>query len=375
MGYCTECGALLDPAKKFCTQCGREITGSGPSSTNPPAPAQPANGQARIHRISGSTKYLINGTLPLQGKKFETLEEIRHFYDHHEEVLAATTESLARQQDAIILGLGNDEVRLDRELQEAIARTTVEVDAAIHELDLNSKQDPGILIRAGYRVWYWIAVALRNYNINSPNSGLARELNGVRNRKRQQMIAKDSLIQQESYNITCSYVFLKKNETFLVGADGEEYVIIVLSQLPAGYHVINDVNLHFHKAIRWREYNEYIRNCQIDHVVVGPTGIFLLETKNWKASDIREKSGDLRRQILRSKTALWYYLKDRYHRGEELNIRPVVVSIKGSAGGYKPDKYIDVVPPRDLCRTITTSKSALSDEAIEKLVRVIVRMR
>jgi len=366
---------LLDPAKKFCPQCGSETAGPGPSPGNPPAPAHPQAGKARIHRISGSTKYLINGTRPLQGKKFETLDEIRHFYDHHEEVLAATTDSIAGQQDVIIRGLENDEVRLDLQLTEAIARTTVEVDAAIHELDLNSKQDPGILIRAGYRVWYWIEVALRDYHINNRNSGLACDLRSVRNRKTKQMTTKDSLIRQASYNILRSYKFLKENETFLIGADGEEYVIGVLSQLPAGYHIINDVNLHFPNGFRWKETGERVFRCQIDHVVVGPTGIFLLETKNWKASDIKEKSGDLRRQVLRSKTALWYYLKDRYQRGEELNIRPVVVSIKGSAGGYKPDKYIDVVPPRDLCRTITTSKSALSDEAIEKLVRVIVRMR
>jgi len=328
---------------------------------------------ARIHRISGSTKYLINGTRPLQGKKFETLDEIRNFYHHHDEVLATTTESIGRQQDAIILGLINDEVRLDLQLKEAIARTTAEVDAGILELDQRSAGEPGFLSRTGFRLRYWVAVALRNHHIHSPNSGLARDLGSVQSRKKEQMTTKDSLIRQESYNISRSYEFLKENETFLVGADGEEHVIGVLSGLPEGYHVINDVNLHFDRAIHWREYNEYIKNCQIDHVVVGPTGIFLLETKNWKASDIKEKSGDLRRQVRRSSTALWYYLKDYYWLGRQPRIRTVVVSMKGSAGGHKPDKYIDVVPPRNLCRYITARENALSDDAIDKLVRLLAR--
>jgi uncharacterized Zn finger protein (UPF0148 family) len=379
MGYCTECGASLADDKNFCPQCGKRVGVSDPApgkntvSETPLDQQQQNSGQAHFHRISGSTQYLIKGTRSLQGKRFETLEEIRHFYDHHDEVLAETTESIARQQDAIILGLTNDEMRLDMELQEAIARTTVEVDAAILDLDRQSKEDPGILIRIGYRAWYWIAVALRNHRIHSPNSGLARDLGNVRNRKRQQMITKDSLIQQESYNITRSYEFLKEKESFLIGADGEEHVIGVLSQLPAGYHVINDVNLHFSKAIHWREYNEYIKNCQIDHVVVGPTGIFLLETKNWKASDIKEKSGDLRRQVRRSNTALWYYLRDYYWMSKQPKIRSVVVSMKGSAGGHKPDKYIDVVPPRNLCRYITARDIVLADDAIDKLVGLLAR--
>jgi len=264
-------------------------------------------------------------------------------------------------------------VRLDCELQEAIARTTGEVDAAILDLDRQSKEDPGILIRVGYRAWHWIAVALRNHNIHSPHSGLARDLGNVRNRKRQQMIRKDSLIQQESYNITRSYEFLKENESFLIGADGEEHVIGVLSALPEGYHVINDVNLHFQKAIHWKEYNEYIKNCQIDHVVIGPTGIFLLETKNWKASDIMAKSGDLRRQVRRSSLALWYHLKDYYWLGRQPRIRSVVVSMKGSAGGHKPDKYIDIVPPRNLCHYITARDVVLSKDTIDKLVRLLAR--
>lgn len=328
---------------------------------------------AHLHRISGSTKYLINGTRPVQGKRFETLEEIRHFYDHHYEILTTTRESIAKKQDAIILGLTNDEVRLDCELQEAIARTTVEVDAAILDLDRQSKEDPGILIRIGYRAWHWIAVAMRNHNIHSPHSGLARDLGNVRNRKRQQMIRKDSLIQQESYNITRSYEFLKENESFLIGADGEEHVIGVLSGLPEGYHVINDVNLHFQKAIHWREYNEYIKNCQIDHIVIGPTGIFLLETKNWKASDIKEKSGDLRRQVRRSSLALWYYLKE-YNRGRnQPKVQSVIVSMKGNPSGRKPDKYIDIVAPGRLCRYITERESVLSENEIEKMVRLLVQ--
>jgi len=36
-----------------------------------------------------------------------------------------------------------------------------------------------------------------------------------------------------------------------------------------------------------------LKSSQIDHIVVGPTGLFLVETKNWKFSDIETKSDKL----------------------------------------------------------------------------------
>ena len=64
---------------------------------------------ARTHGISGSTKYLLNGTNPVNGKRFETLDQMQHFYDHYYEILADTKTSVARREDETIAGLGRDE--------------------------------------------------------------------------------------------------------------------------------------------------------------------------------------------------------------------------------------------------------------------------
>ena len=87
------------------------------------------------HRISGSTKYLINGTRSIQGKKLETLEEIQHFYDHYDDILTETRLTVEQQQNEIILGLSNDEILLTRQLQDAIAHHTEIVDREILELN------------------------------------------------------------------------------------------------------------------------------------------------------------------------------------------------------------------------------------------------
>lgn len=63
---------------------------------------------------------------------------------------------------------------------------------------------------------------------------------------------------------------LKGLEGYFKGARGEEAVALLLSGLPAGYHVFNDLTCG--------------RAGGIDHFVVGPNGFFVVETKCWSGN-------------------------------------------------------------------------------------------
>lgn len=326
---------------------------------------------AQIHGISGSTKYLLNGTKAINGKKLTTLEDINHFYKNYEKILAETEITVKNQQDAIILSLSNDELRLDKQLKEGIARRKEEVDGKINELNYKIKTTEKLFRKLGYKIQYWIHISLRDHRINSPFADELRELQNVQYRKASLITRKPVILNFECQKVVETYTFLTDHATFLAGANGEELVIHVLSELPDVYHVLNDVNLHFHRAIHWKERNEYIKTSQIDHIVIGPTGVFLLETKNWKASDFDIKSDKLVYQIKRSSLALWYYLKDYYSQSERPKIRKVIVSMQGFHPIRKMDKYIDVVTPDQLCDYITKRKIILSAAAIKKLIDII----
>ncbi len=60
---------------------------------------------------------------------------------------------------------------------------------------------------------------------------------------------------------------LKAIDAFFKGARGEESVALLLADLPADFHVFHDV----HGGV----------SGGIDHVVVGPSGVFVIETKCW----------------------------------------------------------------------------------------------
>lgn len=51
------------------------------------------------------------------------------------------------------------------------------------------------------------------------------------------------------------------------GAAGENAVARVLANFPADFHVINDLSTPF---------------GNLDHVVIGPTGVFVIDAKNWR---------------------------------------------------------------------------------------------
>ena len=174
-------------------------------------------------------------------------------------------------------------------------------------------------------------------------------------------------------NVLDNHTFITDNMSFYIGAIGEETVINALSRLPDEYHLFNDVNLRFSPPIHWREKNDYIKSSQIDHIVVGPTGLFLVETKNWKLSDIETRSDKLVYQVRRSSLALWYYLRKHYARNNVPKTRNVIISVQGCRPGQRLGPHIDITTPNRLCEYITRRASALPTAAVERLVTVIGR--
>ncbi|KAF0145987.1 MAG: NERD domain-containing protein [Nitrospirae bacterium] len=65
---------------------------------------------------------------------------------------------------------------------------------------------------------------------------------------------------------------------FRKGAVGEAVVGYVLESFPDDYQVINDLSTPF---------------GNIDHVVVGPTGIYVLDTKNWRGIITAADNGEI----------------------------------------------------------------------------------
>jgi hypothetical protein len=71
------------------------------------------------------------------------------------------------------------------------------------------------------------------------------------------------------------HVSRSRVESYLVGARGEEWVGRQLALLPAGYTVFNSA-----EPLQ----QDHPAAIDYDHLVVGPSGIYVIETKNWRAT-------------------------------------------------------------------------------------------
>ena len=126
-------------------------------------------------------------------------------------------------------------------------------------------------------------------------------------------------------------VVIARRKTVFIssGRYGELRVSHILSQLPDEYHVFNDVYLEVHG-----------RSSQIDHVVVSPYGIFVIETKNYSGSVYGSENAEMWTQYLNGKgyefrnpvkqnqSHVWA-IKDTLHVAPS-SIVPIVVFLNGA---------------------------------------------
>jgi hypothetical protein len=126
---------------------------------------------------------------------------------------------------------------------------------------------------------------------------------------------------------------------FFYGALGEEKVASELAKLPDEYVLINDFTVTFRKALYYKRDNSYIKSVQIDHLLLGPSGIFIIETKNWSTNslqrpDLRSPVEQVRRanfaiyRMLNSGRSHLHGLLNPHHWGQrKLPLRNLVVFV------------------------------------------------
>jgi hypothetical protein len=74
---------------------------------------------------------------------------------------------------------------------------------------------------------------------------------------------------------------LDKYINLIYGAVGKQKVVDTLKVLSDDFILINDFNISFSQALFYKQEADYIKSLQVDHFLIGPTGIFIIETKNW----------------------------------------------------------------------------------------------
>jgi len=170
---------------------------------------------------------------------------------------------------------------------------------------------------------------------------------------------------------------------YIYGAIGEQKVVKTLETLSDDYYLINDFTVKFSKALYNSKEDDYIKSIQIDHILVGPPGIFLIETKNWSERSLENLS--LRSpvdQIRRANYALFmllhhenseFRLNLNHHWGDRrISIKNLLVLIQ-----YKPNvdfQYVKVLKLDELLGYIGYANATYSAPEVKKIADTLLRI-
>lgn len=155
-------------------------------------------------------------------------------------------------------------------------------------------------------------------------------------------------------------------DSFFKGARGEESVAVLLAALPRGFHVFHDVPCGSAGGI--------------DHVVVGPNGVFVIETKCWAGSVTFEAGAILadgespsRPPIVQARVsahALSLFLKDKLE-----SVPACVPVVCFASNTFKPELLTcddTVICNATALQTlIVTCAGHLSSDEIERIAKVM----
>lgn len=157
-----------------------------------------------------------------------------------------------------------------------------------------------------------------------------------------------------SYTLHC----LKRCSDWRKGILGEKMVVEALSPLDNSYVLINDVVLSERKG-------------NIDHILIGPNGVFVIETKSYKWYYLNRFPI---RQAICSAVSLRYFLKE--HIQLDIFVSAILVSTDPYATRSQSSPTVNVINLKNLCEFIKDreNQSRLDDEAKRNLIHEILKV-
>jgi len=170
----------------------------------------------------------------------------------------------------------------------------------------------------------------------------------------------------------------------IYGALGEQKVVKELEHLSDECFLINDFSLSFPTPIYNRQENDYIKSVQIDHILVTPSGVFLIETKNWSEKSLNNLS--LRspvQQIKRTSFVLFKILNaeianyrlnlSQHHWGKrKIPIRNLIILTNS-----KPNEefqYVKILTVNELLGYVKYFKSTFSNNETQEIANYLLNL-
>jgi len=286
----------------------------------------------RVYNTIGCLNTLQIHLVKYEVDDFNTLNEIIDFRKNYlikEDEITSTHKSLIEEEK---LTLEKDL----SELNEVIPQDKIDIEIQLRQKLDNFNQQIDELPETNSKIiptikdyWFnlvictkfWSAQLKFHYEIFLFNRQRKKTLSQKNKRYRYISDNFQDAVNESSFNALRSFGLKREiienlNNT-IYGAIGEQKVEETLKKLSDDYILINDFCCTFNPPIYNKRNNDHIHSIQIDHLLISPAGIFLIETKNWSEKSINNPY--LRspvEQILRTNFALFILFNNE---NEKLN--------------------------------------------------------
>ena len=288
------------------------------------------------------------------------------------------------------------EITIETQKHEAEQRLIIEIDKLKQQLNpLTNEGSTNIFqkLTKNVRHWYYkrqLRQKEQNFDlevIKSINELI--NIRQVKNKRYQFITSQFNMAVEESSQKALSEIERKKSvidklSSFIYGALGEQKVVNTLEALSDDCFLINDFAVSFSPAIYNRQENDYIKSIQIDHLLVAPSGIFLIETKNWSEKSLENLSlrspvKQIKRtsfvlfKLLNNEMSNFYIRLDKHHWGDKkISIKNLIVLTN-----TKPKEefqYVKVLTLNELLGYINYFKPTFSSVETQRIAEFLLKM-
>lgn len=332
-------------------------------------------------------------------KEFNSLNEViafqKNYFSSRQKIISDQEIILAKEKNILFSEIEQLEKTIATRKIEIEKELRLEIDKLKHQLYDLTKSSKNIIKKfINYLKKYFRKKKMRSIesNLNSKISYRIRESIKSFTEKNNRYQYLDSRF-MDAVNKNC-FDSLKELErkkdvidainTSIYGALGEQKVVKELEKLSDEYFLINDFSLTFPSAIYNKQENDYIKSIQIDHVLISPSGVFLIETKNWSKQSLNNLS--LRspvQQIKRSNFALFILLNeaiakgnlimDRHHWGErKIPIRNLIVLT--NAKPNEEFQYVKILTLNELLNYVKYFKPTFTNKETQEIANYFLNL-
>ncbi len=205
---------------------------------------------------------------------------------------------------------------------------------------------------------------------------LKRELNRLE--KKTEKIISQKISQLAGSSLKSKHLF-DSNHALIQGALGEQKALDELRKLPDTFYVINNFQLRLFKPIYNKKTKQRVFTIQADHIVLGTSGVFLIETKNWSKGTIKRAiSFTPVDQVKRTNFALFCYLNPQtsglfslFFKAKKITVRSILL-MTGQMTEER-DPFVKVVNLSELNNYITNFSPVLTKEEVKQVLNKLLR--